>query len=253
MIRMNNDPVFNDPAGNWTIGLGNESDIVISSRIRIARNLSEYPFPAYMTAEKKEEVCDKIFGAVKLLQQSSGQEYKYYRLNELSANQRMVLLEKHLISPALLNGEKGTALIVRTDEAVAIMVNEEDHLRLQCFLPALQLEETWKMADKIDSILEKQLDFAFDNEFGYLTACPSNTGTGLRASVMLHLPALVMVKQTSKVFETMPRLGLTVRGIYGEGSKAQGNLFQISINQVTLGISEEEIINRLKTVVYASN
>ena len=248
MRRMINDQIFTNPGGRWTLGSGKESDIVISSRMRIARNLPGYPFPAYLSTNQKREIVEKVFQAVNALEKSGGFSFQYYKLDELTDIQRRILLEKHLISPAFVEGEPGTALIVRSDEAVAIMVNEEDHLRIQCFFPALQLNEAWALADQIDSYLEKNLDFAFDHEFGFLTACPSNTGTGLRASVMLHLPALVMTKQTVKVFETLPRLGLTVRGIYGEGSEARGNLFQIS-NQVTLGINEEEIIRRLKTVV----
>ncbi len=169
-------------------------------------------------------------------------------MDQLSPERRQVLLEKHLISPLLLEGKTGSGVVVSEDEGVAVMVNEEDHLRIQCFLPALQLQEVWRLARELEHQLARELPFAFHPEFGYLTACPTNAGTGLRVSVMLHLPGLVLSKQANGVFASLPPLGLTVRGIYGEGSQAQGNLFQIS-NQVTLGRSEEEIISRLQDVV----
>ena len=157
------------------------------------------------------------------------------------------MVEKHLISPqhAQSHGPKG--VIIKDDESVSVMVNEEDHLRIQCLLSAMQLNEAWSLADKIDDVLEQSLDFAFDKDKGYLTSCPTNVGTGMRASVMLHLPGLVLTRQGYQVFATMGQIGLTVRGMYGEGSEALGNLFQIS-NQVTQGLTEEEIISHLNSV-----
>lgn len=158
-----------------------------------------------------------------------------------------ILVEKHLISPQLTNPKRQGAVVLSEDETVSIMINEEDHIRIQCIFPGLQLEEALKQANEVDNILEKELPYAFDEQFGYLTSCPSNTGTGMRASVMMHLPALTMTKQMNKIMPAISRLGIVVRGSYGEGSKALGNVYQVS-NQVTLGKTEEEILEELSNV-----
>ncbi|MGI5892305.1 MAG: protein arginine kinase [Bacillota bacterium] len=239
------DEMIFQPKSKWTSGL---DDIIISSRIRLARNLQDFSFPQRINSEKAKEILDKSEKAIAHLSKKNGHRYYFYRLQELNEQKKGILLEKHLISPPLLETKIPAAVAIREDQAVAIMFNEEDHLRIQCFLPAAQLEEAWLLASKTDDILSEFLHYAFDSKLGYLTSCPTNIGTGLRASLMLHLPGLVMSKQAAAIFDSMPRFGLTVRGIYGERTQGLGNLFQIS-NQVTLGQKEEDIINKLNSVV----
>ncbi|MBF7082818.1 protein arginine kinase [Desulfallas sp. Bu1-1] len=220
-------------------------DIVVSSRVRVARNLSGFSFPHLLDREKAEQV---IHGVQLALDNAGMQErLEITRMAELSPVERQILVEKHLISPDLLQDHEKKAVALRDDEVISIMINEEDHLRIQCLLPGLQLEKAWELVNRVDDGLEKTLDYAFSETFGYLTACPTNAGTGMRASVMLHLPGLVLVDQIRAVLTTISKLGFTVRGLYGEGTEALGNLFQIS-NQVTMGHSEEEIINSLNSV-----
>ncbi|GEA14633.1 protein-arginine kinase [Moorella sp. E308F] len=235
-------------SSKWMEGSGPQADIVISSRIRLARNLKGMPFPNLMNEAQEVKVIRQVSQAIRApgVFQAVG-ELKLQTLRELSPVERQILVEKHLISPDLAEGKGEKAVVLRDDEAISIMVNEEDHLRLQCLLPALMLHEAWRLADAADDALENELDFAFDQERGYLTACPTNVGTGLRASTMLHLPALVLTKQAGQVLTALTKVGVTVRGLYGEGTEAQGNIFQVS-NQITLGRSEEEIINNLSAV-----
>lgn len=168
-------------------------------------------------------------------------------LQDLNELQKRVLVEKHLISPNLANESRNGAVILSDNESISIMVNEEDHLRIQCLSPGFQIREAWDMANQIDDIFEAELEYAFDEKRGYLTSCPTNVGTGLRASVMMHLPALVITQQINRLLSAITQVGLAVRGLYGEGSEAMGNLFQIS-NQITLGQSEEEILDNLYRV-----
>jgi protein arginine kinase len=233
---------------NWMKGSGPENDIVISSRIRVARNLSHFAFPHMLSVDRAEEVIHAVALALenKQLRSESGL-FELSRMSELSPVERQILVEKHLISPDLLKDYQKKALALRDDEILSVMINEEDHLRIQCILPGLQLESAWEQVDKLDDGLEKTLDYAFSERMGYLTACPTNVGTGLRASVMVHLPGLVHTDQIKDVLATVSKLGLTVRGLYGEGTEAAGNLFQIS-NQVTLGHTESEIIQNLVSV-----
>ncbi|MHB1128241.1 MAG: protein arginine kinase [Bacillota bacterium] len=232
----------------WMEGSGPHADIVISSRVRLARNLEGVAFPHLLSAEQAKVLVDKVDSAVNNpdVQQTAG-PLQLFRLNEFPALDKQMLVEKHLISPQHAEPEGYKAVVLGPDAGVSIMVNEEDHLRIQCLLPALQLHEAWRLANILDDVLEKRLDLAFDEGIGYLTACPTNVGTGMRASIMLHLPALVMTKQAGKVLAALPHVGLAVRGLYGEGTEAVGNLFQIS-NQITLGQTEEEIINNLSAV-----
>ncbi|ATW27073.1 protein arginine kinase [Candidatus Formimonas warabiya] len=240
--------IFSHPDSKWTEGLGPNADIVISSRVRLARNIQNIPFPYLLGDDKEGEILNLIKN---IIQDPDFKEkvgiFHYLPLSELTPMERWVLVEKHLISPqhAQSHGHKG--VVIREDEAVSVMINEEDHLRIQCLLPAMQLNEAWHLADEIDDRFEQALDFAFDKDKGYLTSCPTNVGTGMRASVMLHLPGLVLTRQGYQIFATMSQIGLTVRGMYGEGTEALGNLFQIS-NQVTLGLSEDDIINHLTSV-----
>ncbi len=238
-----------NPYTKWMEGKGPYASIVISSRVRLARNLVDYPFPHLQNKETGKKVAFLVRDAVRdpqFRQKVGGVDFVF--LNELSPLDRMVLVEKHLISPqhaADEGPERGLAL--SDDEAVSIMVNEEDHLRIQVLHPALQLEEAWELASSVDDALESRLEYAFDERYGYLTCCPTNVGTGLRASVMVHLPAVAMTNQANRLFTALSKLGFVVRGLYGEGTEARGNLFQVS-NQITLGPSEEEIIGNLASV-----
>ena len=237
--------IVNHPHSHWMDAEGEESDIVISSRVRVARNLAGIPFPHLLKKEKPNAVIHALRLAI---QNEEAAELlgnlELCALSELTPLERQILVDKHLISPEFLNNYEAKAVVLRDDEVVSIMVNEEDHLRIQCLLPGLCLKEAWNIIDKIDDGLEKTLDYAFSEKLGYLTSCPTNVGTGMRASVMLHLPGLKLTKQLYGVLNAIGKLGLTVRGLYGEGSEALGDLYQIS-NQITLGQSEEDITNNL--------
>ena len=222
----------------WMVAHGEDSDIVMSTRIRLARNLTGYHFPIALT-EKDSMAVDRVVSGVLLDSEENG--YSYIKMSDLPVLERQVLVEKHLVSPHLTAPNRHGAVVLSEDETVSVMVNEEDHIRIQCIFPGLQLEEAYSKADLVDDQLEHNLPYAFDEDFGYLTSCPSNTGTGLRASVMMHLPALAMTKQIDRIIPAISRLGMVVRGSYGEGSEASGNVFQVS-NQTTLGKTEKEIL-----------
>lgn len=232
----------------WMEGTGPASDVVISSRVRLARNLLGIPFPAAADEAASRKVADLVETAVGKLNGAGPQPFTFFRLPDMPPRERQVLVEKHLISPEHAGEGPGRAVVIREDEAVSIMVNEEDHLRIQCLVPGLQLDEAWALANRIDDQLENELDYAFGERVGYLTACPTNAGTGMRASVMVHLPALVLTNQAGNVLSAVSKVGLLVRGLYGEGSESTGNIFQIS-NQITLGTTEEETIENLRSVV----
>ncbi|WAA13856.1 protein arginine kinase [Fervidibacillus halotolerans] len=235
-------------ASGWMKGEGPDSDVVISSRIRVARNLHEYVFPIQANHEQSNMALREILQASRQLDFHNFGEFEWFTLRELNDLEKHLLVEKHLISPQLANSSRNGAVILSDDESISIMVNEEDHLRIQCMLPGLQLQKAWDLAGQIDDVFESQLDYAYDEKIGYLTSCSTNVGTGLRASVMVHLPALVITEQINSIFFAMNQIGLVVRGMYGEGSDAYGNIFQIS-NQITLGKSEEEMIHTLYGVV----
>lgn len=238
----------NNALSDWMKREGPDSDIVISSRIRIARNLRPYSFPMLATNQQSKQVLDHVEEASKNDELETISHFEFIHLSDMKELEKMVLVEKHLISPALANDSRNGAVMLNDNESISIMVNEEDHLRIQCMSPGFQIKEAWDLANQIDDIFENQLDYAFDEKRGYLTSCPTNVGTGIRASVMLHLPALVLTQQINRILSAITQVGLTVRGLYGEGSEAIGNLFQIS-NQITLGQSEEEIIDNLYSVV----
>lgn len=227
----------------WMRASGPEHDIVLSSRVRIARNLANTPFPNLATAKQTEAVLQAVQDAA-----SRFGNLEWVNLQDLSAQEKQVLVEKHLISPNLAANDRPSAVVLSPDESISIMVNEEDHLRIQCLAPGLQVEEAYAQANRLDDALEETLTYAFDSRRGYLTSCPTNVGTGIRASVMLHLPALVITQQIKRIVPAITQVGLTVRGIYGEGSDATGNLFQVS-NQLTLGQTEQEIIESLLSIV----
>lgn len=233
-------------SGEWLRGTGPESDIVISSRIRLARNVAAFPFTNRASAYQKAEIEGMLRDRVAKLELDPRLEY--INIPTLSPLDRQFLVERQLISRELAaaDGPRGVALMPR--ETVSLMINEEDHLRLQVMRSGFALDEAWQDIDRVDDLLEARISYAFSEEFGYLTACPTNVGTGMRASVMLHLPALVWTKQIEKVFRALQKINLAVRGLYGEGSRASGDFYQIS-NQVTLGKSETQILNEIREVI----
>ena len=235
---------IDDALSEWMKGKGPDSDVVISSRIRLARNLNSNPFPMLATNQQSKEVSDQILDSIRQPEFNHIGALESIHLDELNELEKRVLVEKHLISPNLANEARNGAVILSENESVSIMINEEDHLRIQCLYPGFQIKEAWDLANQIDDYFEAKLDYAFDEQRGFLTSCPTNVGTGLRASVMMHLPALVLTQQINRILSAISQVGLAVRGLYGEGSEAIGNIFQIS-NQITLGQSEEEIIDNL--------
>ncbi len=225
---------------HWAKDPGEQGDVVISSRVRLARNLRSMPFPQHASNAQLANILDQVLQAVA----QPVSQLRALRLEDLSQLDLLTLVEKNLISPQHAEHPKHRAVLLRADEAVSVMVNEEDHLRIQTILPGFQPAAAWRLADEVDDFFEGQLQYAFDERKGYLTACPTNVGTGMRVSVMLHLPALILVDQARKILSALAHLGFNVRGLYGEGSESYGGLFQVS-NQVTLGLAEEEIVNKL--------
>ncbi len=232
--------------GEWLRGEGPHHQIVISSRIRLARNLRDRAFPGWAKKAERTAILEQIKPKVEQLPEM--QDSFSELLQDLSALDKQVLVERHLISREHAAKGAGSALVMNRKQTLSIMINEEDHLRMQSMRSGLQLKQAFKLVDKIDSALEGNLEFAFDPRLGYLTACPTNVGTGMRASAMLHLPGLVLSELINQVVQAVSKIGLAVRGLYGEGTEAMGNLFQIS-NQTTLGEKEDEIIGRLTKVI----
>ena len=232
--------------GDWLSGEGSQHPIVISSRVRLARNLAKLPFPGWAKKTERMRILDEIKPEVENLPQMSDSFSE--QLNELSAMEKQVLVERHLISREHAAKGMGSAVAIGATQAISIMMNEEDHLRMQAITSGLELPKTFRVIDEVDTVLEAHLDFAFDSELGYLTACPTNVGTGMRASAMVHLPGLVLSEQINQVINSINKIGLAVRGLYGEGTEAMGNLFQVS-NQTTLGENELQIIERLNKVI----
>jgi protein arginine kinase len=233
-------------AGEWLRGEGPHHQIVISSRVRLARNLRNRAFPGWGKKPARIEVLELIRPRVEELPEM--QDSFSEMLQDLSALEKQVLVERHLISREHAAKGIGSAVVMNRRQTLSIMINEEDHLRMQSIRSGLQLKQAFKLVDKVDSALEGKLEFAFDQKLGYLTACPTNVGTGMRASAMLHLPGLVLSELINQVIQAVSKIGLAVRGLYGEGTEAMGNLFQIS-NQTTLGEKEDEIIARLSKVI----
>ncbi len=220
--------------------------IVLSSRVRLARNLKDAPFPGWAKKPERIRLLDLIRPAVEALPDmkdsfSEGME-------SLSTLDKQILVERHLISREHAIKSAGSGLVFNREETFCFMINEEDHLRMQALRPGLQLRQAWNAIDQADSLLEKKLEYAFSPELGYLTACPTNLGTGIRVSAMLHLPGLVLAEQITPIIQSVNKLGLAVRGLYGEGTEALGNVFQVS-NQMTLGESETAIVERLEKVL----
>ena len=232
--------------GEWMRADGPHHDIVISSRVRLARNLRDLPFPGWAKKADRISILEQLKPQVEALPEMDDAFAEY--LQDLSALEKQVLVERHLISREHAAKGVGSAVVMNRQQTLSIMINEEDHLRMQAIRCGFQLKNAYKLINKVDSALENGLDFAFNDELGYLTACPTNVGTGMRASAMLHLPALVLDENINKVIQAVNKIGLAVRGLYGEGTEAMGNLFQVS-NQTTLGEREEDIINRLGKVI----
>lgn len=237
---------FVNQSAEWLKASGPESDVVVSSRIRLARNLGGFPFLQRLSNEQQEEIVDLVEEAVQ--KSDRIRSAHYLRSGSLTELDRQFLLERHLISREHASEKGQKAVAITKNEMISLMVLEEDHLRLQAFQSGFNLLETWRIVDQIDNEIEKNLTYAFSLNLGYLTACPTNVGTGLRASCMLHLPSLVLTKQVHKVLQALAKLNLAARGLYGEGTQAAGNFFQFS-NQMTLGQSEEEIIENLASVI----
>ncbi len=234
-------------SGEWLRGSGPKEEIVMSSRIRLARNLSEAIFPHWATKNYRAHILQHVEEAVGKSRFLKGS--LFLCLEDLTELDRQLLVERHLISREHADQPKERAVVVSDREIISIMVNEEDNLRLQVLQSGLNLREAWAVLSQVDAELEPELHYAFLPEWGYLTSCPTNVGTGMRASCMLHLPSLVMTKQINRVIHAITKLGLTARGLYGEGTEATGNFFQLS-NQVSLGVSEEEILDNLERLIH---
>ena len=239
----------------WYNNYGNEGDVVLSSRVRLARNIKGLPFPLAASGKQQAEVIDRctdaltnIEGDTERRQSIKEMNLKYIDLSNMKDYEKQAISECHLISPQMIDDSKKRGLILSGDSRVSIMINEEDHLRIQCMEAGLDIDKCFENANLLDDVIEEKLDYAFDEDFGYLTCCPTNAGTGLRVSVMVHLPGYVLTGKFNELAGSLSQLGLTVRGIYGEGSKGLGNIFQIS-NQLTLGMTEQEIAERLKQLV----
>jgi len=225
---------------------GPNDRIVMSSRVRLARNLRDFSFPGWAKKPERVKVLETVLPAVGALPEMADSFAE--AMDNLTALDKQLLVERHLISREHAAKNVGSGLVVNRAETFSVMINEEDHLRMQALRPGFQTREAWQAIDKLDSALEKKLNFAFDNELGYLTACPTNLGTGIRVSAMLHLPGLVLSEQINPIIQSVNKLGLAVRGLYGEGTEALGNVFQVS-NQMTLGESETVIVERLEKVL----
>ena len=231
----------------WLRASGPESDVVVSSRIRLARNLSGFPFHSKLNREQQEEIIDLMEDAVH--RTPALKDVLFVRYQDLTELDKQFLLERHLISREHALDQGNKAVAISPNEVVSLMILEEDHLRIQVIQSGLSITEAWRIMSEIINELEQSLSFSFHANLGYLTACPTNVGTGLRASCMLHLPSLVLTKQLNKVLQALVKLNLTTRGFYGEGTQSSGNFFQIS-NQITLGQKEEEIIESLERVIH---
>lgn len=233
--------------GKWYEKSGNCGDVVCSTRVRLARNLKQFPFPAKATDPQREAVEQKVRDALLSGNSILSKEFRFVPLENASEDEAVSLVERHIVSPEFISDRRGKAVLISDDESISIMVNEEDHLRIQVLREGFSLKEAAETADRIDTLLSETLDFAYDPEFGYLTQCPTNLGTGMRASVMLHLPALTENGAMPRIASNLSKLGLTLRGTYGEGSKSVGGLYQLS-NQITLGLSENEAIENLRSI-----
>ncbi len=239
--------ILDMPLFPWQVMAAPDADVVLSGRVRLARNFSDTLFTQKEDKESLKKSENRARQGTKILSSIDIGDVAYIRLEDLDETDRYALVEKHLISPQLLSSPSYRGLLVNEDASCAIMVNEEDHLRIQSMTRGLRLQEAWSKANQIDDALEGQFDFAFNDRLGYLTACPTNVGTGMRASLMVHVPGLVKAKKIRRIIQSIMKLNFSVRGIYGEGSNMLGNILQVS-NQITLGISEESIVEGLENL-----
>lgn len=232
-------------AARWLSGEEDSEGMVISCRARLARNISTISFAPKATIDDQELVIDRVMSAAQRSRHM--RSAAFFKMNALQANERRLLVERHLISPALAESKGQRGVLFSRDEALSIMINEEDHLRLQAILPGLQSAAAWSAVNALDDELGTALEYAHSDDWGFLTACPTNVGTGLRVSVLIHLPALVLTEDMERVTRGLTQMTFTVRGFYGEGTNSVGNLFQIS-NQSTLGVEEGEIVEKLTSI-----
>ena len=227
---------------NWYLQNGKDSDVVISSRVRLARNLADFPFKD----KAKQEDLEQILKIIKEIVPSIGYGLKYIELRNIDNITKLTLIENHLISPEFATNKNG-AILINDEENICIMINEEDHIRIQVFSSGQELEELLNLAIEIDEKIDGLVTYATNEKYGYLTSCPTNVGTGLRASVMVHLPALTLTGNIEKVLNVVNNFGMNIRGVYGEGTQSKGNIYQISNNQ-SLGLIEKELIKNIKTI-----
>lgn len=237
--------------GKWYYDNGPDSDVVVSSRVRLARNFDSCPFPHIANKEQQLEIIERTSDV--LLNDQENPEFQkgfaFFDFSNIDETEKQILVERRLVSKELAESNVQSGVFISNDEQISIMINEEDHLRIQCLASGMQLEKAYEICDYIDNLLSKQIDFAFSEELGYLTSCPTNIGTAIRCSLMLHLPALTMTGYIRTILESCGKLGLAVRGLYGENTEAYGNMYQLS-NQITLGKSEKDIVMSIKTIAY---
>ncbi len=232
----------------WYTDCGKESDVVLSSRVRLARNIKGIPFPARANAEQHEIILKNAREAVLNTGNCLAESCKFIDLSVMEDYEKQAIAEQHLISPQMMDNSIKRGLILSDDNKLSILLNEEDHIRIQSMEAGFDLDKCYELADSVDDLIEETLEYAFDEDIGYLTCCPTNVGTGMRASVMVHLPALTITGNINRIIDSLAQFGITVRGIFGEGSKATGNIYQIS-NQLTLGAAEEDILDKFKQII----
>lgn len=232
---------------NWYLENSDQSDIVVSSRIRLARNIAGLPFPSRMSAQQRTELNERVKKAIQESNTPFARSLKFIDMKDVPETEARAMVERHVVSPEFIADKRDRAVILSEDESISIMIGEEDHIRIQVIYGGLQLEKAYDIAEQLDTLLCDSLHFAFDDQLGFLTECPTNLGTGLRASVMLHLPVTENGGQIPVLVESINKIGFTVRGMYGEGSRAAASLYQIS-NQITLGISEKNALDNLKII-----
>jgi len=232
----------------WYEQMVPDSDVVISSRVRLARNLEKYPFSAQIAEDQAITLVNEVKGITSALSEKEKRRFYACNISTLGDIDKIAMVERHIVSPLLAEKGQTTGLILSEDETISVMINEEDHVRIQAIIGGMNLEQAYQEADRIDDIAFEKLHFAYDEKYGFLTSCPTNAGTGMRASCMVFLPALSSARMIQKLIEEVGKYGVTIRGIYGEGTKSLGSIYQIS-NQKTLGNSESEIIENLKRIV----
>lgn len=234
--------------GEWYKEKGSHQEVVISSRIRLARNLDGRFFESKLQKEEKEQLAEEVYQSITRLRFDETKSFSDIHVAEVSEDERRSLVERHLVSPDFIRNPEGRRALISKDETTTLMLNEEDHIRMQGLHAGLDFEKSYEFLSKVDDVLDNELHFAYDTRWGYLTACPTNLGTGLRASAMLHLPLTEQSGILQSIQEQLAKLGYTIRGTYGEGSKALGNCYQIS-NEITLGVSEERVIRSLTEII----